>query len=46
MLSFDQLAEARCSEVEVLLNAYFSGSRCLASRLSITLVMLLGIKVL
>lgn len=33
MLSFDQLAgEAKSNEVEVLLNADFSGSRCLASR--------------
>lgn len=45
MLSFDQLAgEAKYNEVEVLLNAGFSGSRCLASRLSVTLVILLGIK--
>lgn len=45
MLSFDQLAgEAKYSEVEVLLNAGFSRSRCLASRLSVTLVILLGIK--
>lgn len=31
MLSFDWLAEAKSSEVEVFLNADFSGSRCLAS---------------
>lgn len=47
MLSFDQLAgEAKSNELEVLLNADFSGSRCLASRLSVTLVILLGIKLL
>lgn len=32
--------------MEVLLNADFSGSGCLASRLSVTLVILLGIKLL
>lgn len=46
ILSFDQLAEAKCSEVEALLNADFSGSRCLESRLRITLVILSGIKLL
>lgn len=49
MLSFDHLAgKAKYNEVEVklLLNAGFSGSRCLASRLSVTLVILLGIKLL
>lgn len=38
MLSFDQFAgEAKYNEVEVLLNADFSGSRCLASRLSVNI---------
>jgi len=47
MLSSDQLArEAKYNEVKVLLNADFSGSGCLASRLSVTLVILLGIKLL
>lgn len=47
MLGFNQLAgEAEYSEVEILLNAHFSGSRCLASRLNVTLVILLGIKLL